>query len=199
MTTTTTTAEDLRGRTALVTGASTGIGAEFAARLAQRGADLVLVARSQPVLDTLAGDLRDRHGVDVLPLALDLAVSGAAGELARAVAAADITVDTLINSAGVAVTGPVAAADPAAMASMIGLNATALTETTVHFVKAMIDRRQGTIVNVASTGGYQPAPYLAVYNATKAYVLSFTQALWAENRPRASACSPSAQGPPTRL
>lgn len=128
MTTTTTTAEDLRGRTALVTGATTGIGAEFAARLAQRGADLVLVARSQPVLDTLAGDLRDRHGVDVLPLALDLAVSGAAGELARAVAAADITVDTLINSAGVAVTGPVAAADPAAVASMIGLNATALTE-----------------------------------------------------------------------
>ena len=181
-TTTTTPPEDLRGRTALVTGASTGIGAEFAERLAQAGVHLVIVARSKAVLEARTRDLREQYGVDVLPIALDLSVPGAAADLIRAVIAADIDVDVLVNNAGVTVIGSVATADPAATSSMVGLNVTALTELTVHFLKPMVDRQRGTIVNVASNVAFQPAPYLAVYSATKAYVLSFTEALWAENR-----------------
>lgn len=176
------TPSDLRGRTALVTGASSGIGAEFADRFGQRGANLVLVARSRARLEAFADDLRQRHGVEVLPLALDLSAPGAATKLVQAVTAAGITVDVLVNNAGSVLNGPVATTDPAAAASLIALNATVLTETTIHFVKGMVERGQGTVVNVASTGAFLPTPYMAVYSASKAYVLSFTQALWAENR-----------------
>lgn len=108
--------------------------------------------------------------------------AGAAARLAERVSAAGLVVEMLVNNAGATALGPVADADPAAMAALIGVNVTALTETTMRFLPDMIERGHGTIVNVASTGAYQPSPYLAVYSATKAYVLSFTQALSAETR-----------------
>ncbi|PRY15931.1 SDR family NAD(P)-dependent oxidoreductase [Kineococcus rhizosphaerae] len=172
---------NLTGQTALVTGASGGIGAGIATALAARGADLVLVARSADKLQALAADLRARHGRDVLVVPTDLSAPGAAGHLADTLA--DRPVDVLVNNAGFGLGGRLAETpDPARLSAMVTLNCTTLTELTARFLPAMVARRRGAVVNVASLAGYYPVPGLAAYAATKAYVLSLTEALWAETR-----------------
>lgn len=175
-----TTADQMRGRFALVTGASTGIGAAIAEQLASHGAHLVVVARTAATLDDMAARMRQGFGVTVLAVAMDMAAAGAPQLLAEKLTEQGIEVEMLVNSAGVSTDGLVADSDPRSLRAMIDLNAGALTELTALLVPAMIDRGHGAIINIASTGAYVPAPYLAVYAASKAYVLSFTLALWQE-------------------
>ncbi|MEV6823774.1 SDR family NAD(P)-dependent oxidoreductase [Amycolatopsis sp. NPDC051102] len=177
-----TTAAHLRDRFAVVTGASTGIGAAIAERLAATGTHLVLVARSAGKLDEAAERLSRRHGVTVRAVALDLAAADAPARLAKTLADEGVEVEVLVNNAGVSVPGPVLDGDPARFRSLIDVNVSALTELTTLLMPAMAARGHGAVVNIASTGGYIPSPNLAVYSATKAYVVSFTQALWAETR-----------------
>ncbi|MEV4143523.1 SDR family NAD(P)-dependent oxidoreductase [Amycolatopsis sp. NPDC049691] len=177
-----TTAAHLRDKFAVVTGASTGIGAAITERLAASGAHLVLVARSAGKLDETAERLSRRHGVIVRAVPLDLAAADAPTRLAKTLADEGIEVEMLVNNAGVSTGGPVLDGDPARFRSLIDVNVTALTELTTLLMPAMVARGHGAVVNIASTGGYIPAPYLAVYAATKAYVVSFTRALWAETR-----------------
>jgi short-subunit dehydrogenase len=175
-----TTAAQMRGRTAVVTGASTGIGAEIAERLAGYGAHLVLVARTAERLHEAAERLRKEHGVKVLVVPLDLAVPDAPRRLARKLAEEGIEVEMLVNNAGIGDLAPVAESDPARVRMVVDVNAGALAETTALLLPQMVMRDHGSVINIASTGAYAPAPYLAAYAASKAFVLSFTQALWAE-------------------
>jgi len=170
-------------QTALVTGASSGIGAAFARELAGRGADLVLVARRIAALDDLAGQLRERHGVRVDALTADLGLPGAGQDLADRVAALGVGVDVLVNNAGFATHGDVADSPLPRLLEQVHLNCTAVVDLSARFLPAMAARGRGAIINVASTAGFQPVPHMAVYGATKAFVLSFTEALWAEARP----------------
>lgn len=173
---------DLTGHTALVTGASAGIGTAFADALAARGADLILVARREDRLTALAETLRARHGHDVHVIAADLAVSGAGAALAATTEGRGLEVDILVNNAGFGSHGDVAQTEPERLTSQIQLNITTLTDLTRVYLPGMIKRSCGAVVNVASSAAYQPVPHMAVYAATKAYVLSFTEALWAETR-----------------
>ncbi|MCX2951512.1 SDR family NAD(P)-dependent oxidoreductase [Lentzea sp. NEAU-D7] len=177
-----TTAAQMRDKFAVVTGASTGIGAAVAERLAAAGMHLVLVARGADKLDKAAERLTRRHGVTVRTVPLDLATADAPTRLARTLADQGIEVEVLVNNAGVSSRGPVIDGDPARFRSLIDVNVTALTELTALLMPAMVARGRGAVVTIASTGAYMPAPYLAVYAATKAYVVSFTRALWAETR-----------------
>lgn len=170
------------GQTALITGASSGIGAVYARELAKAGADLILVARREDRLEALAVDLRAAgRRVDVLPA--DLAVPGAAEQLADRVAALGRTVDILVNNAGIGTHSAVATTDPERLTAQIQLNCVALVDLTRRFLPGMTELGRGTVINVASTAAHQPLPHMAVYGATKAFVLSFTEALWAEAKP----------------
>jgi len=158
--------------TALVTGASGGIGAEIARVLAPDH-DLVLVARSAAKLDALATEL---GGARVI--AADLSDPGAVGKIAAELP----DVDVLVNNAGVGDFGAFAAEDPERILGMIQLNITSLTALTRQYLPAMLERGQGRVMNVASTASFQPGPLMAVYYATKSYVLSFSEALHEETR-----------------
>jgi len=171
------------GQTALITGASTGIGAVFARQFAARGAHLILVARSEDRLRALAAELSAAHGVTVDVLATDLTRPGAGADLADRVAALGRSVDVLVNNAGFATHGDVAQADPDRLLEQIQLNCTAVVDLTTRFLPAMTTRHRGAIINVASTAGFQPIAHMAVYAASKAFVLSFTEALWSETKP----------------
>ena len=173
---------DFRGMRALVTGASSGIGTHFAERLAADGADLVLVARRADALEALAARLRQAHGVTVDVLPTDLGEPDAVAGLVERLDAAGLTVDVLVNNAGFGQHTDVADADPARLVAMVTLNCTALVELTARLVPGMVARRRGGVLNVASTAAFQPLPHMATYGATKAFVLSFTEALWAETR-----------------
>jgi short-subunit dehydrogenase len=173
---------DFKGQWALVTGASSGIGEVFARDLAERGANLVLVARSQDKLEGLAQELQARFGTSVEVLASDLSVPSAGRALAARLAERDVRIDVLINAAGFGLFGQLHEVDPAQTSQQVLLNVAALTELTCALLPQMRARNRGAIVNVASTAAFQPVPYMAVYGATKAYVLSFTEALWAETR-----------------
>jgi uncharacterized protein len=174
---------DLRNTTALITGSSGGIGEEFAVVLAKRGVNLVLVARRAEKLAELKDRLLAEHpnlSVHVIPA--DLAQPGAGAALAAEVTAANLHIDVLINNAGIGLHGTFADADPAANAGQIQLNCGTLVDLTARYLPAMVKARRGLIINVASTAAFQPTPGMAVYGATKAFVLSFTEALWQENR-----------------
>ncbi|MFI5915121.1 SDR family NAD(P)-dependent oxidoreductase [Dactylosporangium sp. NPDC051541] len=171
------------GQTALVTGASTGIGTVFAERLAEQGAHLILVARSADRLHALADRLRAAHGIRADVVALDLSTPGAGERLVAHVADLGRTVDILINNAGFATHGDVADADPARLQAQIQLNCAAVVDLTTRFLPAMTARGRGAVVNVASTAAFQPVAHMAVYSASKAFVLAFTEALWSETRP----------------
>jgi len=177
-----TTTAQLRGRHALVTGGSTGIGAAIARALAQHGVHLALVARDETQLETTAADIRRRYGVTVLIIALDLTQHGAVPRLLDNLTRAGIDPELLVNSAGASSRGLIAESDPAALRRLVDLNAGALTELTTALAARMVARGHGSIVTIASTGAYAPAPILAAYAASKAYALSFTQALWAETK-----------------
>jgi short-subunit dehydrogenase len=159
----------------LVTGASAGLGAEFARQCRRRGDELVLVARRRERLEALAAEIGGAHVI-----AADLAIPGAPAFLIKEVAALGLTVSTLINNAGFGLAGTFAALPLDRQSGMIDLNVRALTELAHLVLPAMIERREGSILNVASTAAFQPGPGIAVYFATKAYVLSFTEALHQE-------------------
>ena len=162
-------------QTALITGASSGIGDAFARDFARRGADLIIVARRKDRLEALAQEIRTLHGVTVTVIATDLSTPNAAAALAKTIGVKDI--DILVNNAGFGRIGLVADEDPALLSEEITLNVLALTQLTNIFLPPMVSRNHGTIINVASTAAFQPIPNMAIYAATKAYVLSFTEAL----------------------
>jgi short-subunit dehydrogenase len=168
------------GTTALITGASSGIGLAYAQEFAKRGANLVLVARRKPELEALATELRSKSGADVTVFAADLSVPGAAASLVTAVAKQKITVDVLVNNAGFGTNNRLIDEDRERIQAEITLNVSTLTDLTAAYLPGMIDRNRGTIINIASTAAFQPVPGMAVYAATKAFVLSFTQAVWGE-------------------
>ncbi len=168
--------------TALVTGASSGIGAAFARELAARQMHVILVARSQDRLEQLATDLQTQFGIQTTVLVQDLSDPQATSDLCHEINARDLSVDLLINNAGFGDYGAFAQRPGARQSEMIKLNVLALTELTHAFLPQMQARRQGAIINVASIAAFQPLPYLSVYAATKAFVLHFSEALWAENQ-----------------
>lgn len=170
---------DYRDTTALITGASSGLGEQFARRLAARGAKLILVARRTDRLEELAAELRG--SVQVAVYGHDLARPGAGTALAQRIYDDGLTVDTLINNAGTGVHGDVISADPAALVGEIQLNVVSLVELTRALLPQLV-RGRGALVNIASTSAYQPTPAMAVYGAGKAFVLSFTEALAYETR-----------------
>lgn len=171
---------DLKGHWALVTGASSGIGAEFAAQLAAAGAHLVLVARREERLRALADTLRASHGIDVRVVALDLAEAGAPARLKAALAQDGIRVRLLVNNAGAGKWGRFEATDAADYAALDALNMSALVSTCRLFFDDLRSFPASAVINVSSAAAYQPVPYMAVYAASKAFVQSFSQALHGE-------------------
>jgi len=167
----------MSAETALITGASSGIGCELAKLFAADKSNLVLVARRQEKLDQLAAELRRDDGVEVRVLAKDLADPQSPQAIFDALAAESVTVDVLVNNAGFGAVGPVAALPVERQMDMVQVNVAALTHLTRLFLPGMIERGRGGILNVGSTAGFQPGPNMAVYYATKAFVLSFTEAL----------------------
>ena len=162
---------------ALVTGASGGIGYAVAHELAKRGYNLILVARNESRLEAVASEIRDGHGVDAQHLAVDLSHPHASTKIFDFVATQDIFIEVLINNAGFASFGPFKDAELTNELAMIQVNITALTELARRFIPAMVEKRSGYIMNVASLAAFQPGPLMAVYYASKAYVLSFSEAI----------------------
>lgn len=164
--------------TALITGASSGLGEEFATRFAARGENVVLVARRTDRLNALARRIEADHGVTATVVAMDLGVPGIGETLRTTLADRGITPTTLINNAGFGTHGKFADEDPKRAAAEIALNISAL----VDLTHAFLPNLTGALINVASTAAYQPTPNMAVYGATKAFVLNFTEALAFEHR-----------------
>jgi hypothetical protein len=175
---------DYRGSTVLITGASSGLGAEFAAQLAARGANLILVARRVDRLEALKVDLAAKHSVTVTVIPADLTVAGAASTLAAQVAKTGLPVHSLINNAGFGSHDLFEDEDATRIHDEVALNVAAVVDLTKAFYDELLRHGTGVLVNVASTAGFQPIPRMAVYGASKAFVLSFTEALWFEARPR---------------
>lgn len=166
------------GKTALITGASGGIGLELARLFARDGYNLVLVARSESKLEEIARELRDAHSVAVTVLVKNLAQREAPDELFAALQ--NQPVDVLVNNAGFGTYGLFADTDLRQELDLLQVNIAALTHLTKLFLPPMLARRSGKILNVASTAAFQPGPFMAVYYASKAYVLSFSEALFNE-------------------
>jgi short-subunit dehydrogenase len=168
--------------TTLITGASSGIGAAFARKLAARGRNVFLVARSEDKLVALCNELGRLTSIRAQYVALDLQHPDAAAQLLEETKKRELEIEMLINNAGFGSMGDFAKLDLNRELEMIQLNIRALVELTYLFLGPMRERKRGTIINVASTAAYQPVPYMATYAATKAFVLSFSEALWEENR-----------------
>ena len=166
----------------LITGASSGIGEEFAHRYAAQKHDLVLVARTESKLQALAEKLRAEHGITVTVIPCDLTAPDAAERLWEETNRAGLEIDVLVNNAGFGTSGDVADESPERLEQEVRLNCLTLTGLTARYLPAMRERKNGTIINIASTAAFQPLPHMAVYGATKAFVLSFTEALWSETR-----------------
>jgi uncharacterized protein len=169
-------------RVALITGASTGIGRELANLFARDRYDLVLVARNGTRLSQVAGDLQQQFGIAAKSFPLDLASTSGPQFLFEQLARENIGVDVLVNNAGYGTLGPFAELSVEEGLGQIQLNIAALTHLTKLFLAPMLERKSGKILNVASTAGFQPGPMMAVYYATKAYVISFSEALANELR-----------------
>jgi uncharacterized protein len=176
------TAIDYRNQTTIVTGASSGLGAEFARQLAARGSDLVLVARRADRLESLADELTRAHGITVTTIARDLGLPDAGRSLRTELESRGIHATGLVNNAGFGTHDAFTAEDPDRLQDMIALNVSALVDLTRAFIEPLTAADNGVLINVASLLGFQPTPYLAVYGATKAFVLSFTESLWEEAR-----------------
>lgn len=169
---------DFQNKTVLVTGSSMGIGEIFARELTRRGARVILVARSEDKLKKLASELGTARYV-----AADLTAPGAASKVFDEVKAMGLEVDVLVNNAGFGAHGPFLESSLEGYRGQVALNVGALVELTYLFLPG-IEARGGGVIQVASTAAFQPVPYMAVYGATKAFVLSFSEALWAEYRGR---------------
>lgn len=164
-------------KTALITGASGGIGKEFARIFGREGYDLVLVARSEAALKDLANELEREYGAAATVIPSDLSASGAAETLFKKTAELGIAVDVLVNNAGFSVSGAFVETDAKSHQEMLELNVVALTALTRLYLPAMVAKGSGGVINLASVGSFFPAPYLAGYCASKAYVLSFSEAI----------------------
>jgi uncharacterized protein len=167
---------------ALITGASTGLGREFAHLCARDGYDLALIARSLPQLEELAAEIRQNTGRAVRVIQKDLSIPDAAREVFDELTSAGLKIELLINNAGFGLVGRFWELDEEQQMQMIELNVGALTHLTRLFLPGFVQRRNGRILNVASTAAFQPGPLMAVYYATKAYVVSFSEALHNEAR-----------------
>ncbi|MDO0928882.1 SDR family oxidoreductase [Streptomyces sp. TG1A-8] len=176
------TAVDYRGQTTLITGASAGLGAEFARQLAARDSDLVLVARRKERLEELAAELRAHHHIQVHVVEMDLATDNPGQALATRMDQLGLHVTSLINNAGFATFGPFHQADPERLRREVAVDVTAVADVSRAFIEQLRTEGRGVLVNVASMAAYQPNPRMALYGATKAFVLSLTEALWEESR-----------------
>ena len=168
--------------TALITGASSGIGEAFANALAAQGFDLILVARSEDKLTSLAKQLTELHSRRVEVVTADLTHAGSAAKIHTAAQALGLPVDLLVNNAGFGSAGAFHKLEAAREREEVLLNAAAVVDMTHAFLPAMLDKGRGGIINVASMAAFQPLPFMSVYAATKAFVLSFSQGLRAELR-----------------
>ena len=171
-----------RGKTALVTGASSGIGEAFARELAGRGMDVVLVARSEDRLRDLAEEVSRQHGIRAEVVSADLAEEDGASTVSEALRRRALEIDLLVNNAGFGSYGPFGTLDPRRQHQEFVINAGTVVDLTRAVLPSMLDKGEGAIINVASTMAFQPGPYMAVYAAAKSFVLSFSEALWAEHR-----------------
>lgn len=172
------------GKTALITGASGGIGYELAKIHAGNGGDLVIVARSRDKLDQLKSELEEKHKIRVYTIGKDLSVPGSSLEVYNEVKGNDIEVSYLINNAGFGDFRLFENSDWTKQEQMINVNILALAHLTRLFLPEMIERRSGKILNLASTASFQPGPTMSVYFASKAFVLSFSEAINSEVRDR---------------
>lgn len=179
---------------ALVTGASGGIGEAFARELAKRGGDLALAARSADKLEALAGELRTA-GAEAHVFPADLGAPDGPAKLMDAVHEAGLTVDLLVNNAGFGDLEPFDRADAGKLTDMINLNVRALTELSHAVTPGLIERGRGGIINIASTAAFLPGPGMATYYATKAFVLSLSEALHVEMKPKGVTVTAVCPGP----
>ena len=189
--------DDYADRRALVTGASSGLGAEYARTLAARGMHLILVARREGRLRDLAAELDTRHRTRCEVLRADLSKPGEVDRVADLAAEDGRGVELLVNNAGFGVAQDIPRTDRGDVLRMVDLNVRAVTDLTYRFLPPMLARGHGAVINVASVAGFTPVAYMGAYAASKAYMLHFSEALWAEARDRGvtvTACCPG----PTR-
>jgi short-subunit dehydrogenase len=179
--------KQLKGETALVTGASSGIGLAMAKSLATRGMHLIITARSENKLDEIAAEIK-KQGINVHVFKSDLSQTGAPERLFEQVDKAGLQVDLLINNAGFGKWGEFLEVNREQYAELIQLNINALTELCHLFIPGMLERGEGGIINLGSTASFIPVPFAAVYSASKAYVLMFTEALQGEYGDRGIQC-----------
>ena len=186
---------DFNGKTAVITGASSGIGLAYAHEFAKRGSNLVLVARRGDVLEKIAADIKASHDVKIDILALDLSTLDSGQKLMDALSKKKLRAEILINNAGFGTNERVAKENRGKIQQEIVLNVATLVDLTTAVLPGMLVRDYGVIVNIASTASFQPVPGMAVYAATKAFVRSFTEAIWGETNEtnvRVLAVSPGA-------
>jgi uncharacterized protein len=181
--------------TALVTGASSGIGADLARELARRGHGVTLLARREERLTELATELHDAHGARTEVVALDLTDAAARGRLPDILLERGLTVEVLVNNAGFSTTGPVYRSDRQREMAMIRTDVEAVVDLCCIFVPGMVERGRGAVLNVASTAAFQPLPGQAGYGASKAFVLSYTRSLRAELRDKRVSVTALCPGP----
>jgi short-subunit dehydrogenase len=168
------------GKTALITGASSGIGLAYAREFARRGSNLVLVARRKTLLEKRANEIKQQSDVKIELIELDLATLDAGAKLFKSVEALNVDVDFLVNNAGFGTGGRLIQEDREDLSRQVVLNVATLVDLTTAYLPIMVKRDSGVIINIASTASFQPVPGMAVYAATKAFVRSFTSAVWGE-------------------
>lgn len=171
-------------RWALITGASSGIGAEFASQLAGRGMHLILVARRKEKMTEVATDLNTRHGTRCHIVAVDLADPDSGRRLFEEVKRLGVNVELLVNNAGVGLIGQIETTTPEEVRRMLNLNLLTLTDLTYRILPGMLQQKHGAIINMSSQAAFQPVAFMAAYSASKSYILHFSEALWAEARSR---------------
>ncbi|KOY84581.1 short-chain dehydrogenase [bacterium 336/3] len=172
--------KNLKNKTALITGASSGIGEAFAYELAKQGANLIITARSAQKLETIATLIRKAYDVKVSIFIENLAIGGSAEQLFNAIKKENLNIDLLVNNAGFGKWTNFLDQSISTYEEMIELNITSLTTLSQLVIPEMLQRKEGGIINVASTGAFQPCPYITTYCASKAFVLSFSEGLYGE-------------------
>jgi len=171
-------------QTVLITGASSGIGKAFAYEYAKRGYNLIITSRREELLDSIAEELTDKYKIECIVIPQDLSEAHSAEKLVSEINSRNLMVDILVNNAGFATKGLFSSVDYDKQHREINLNVLSLTELTYLLIGEMAERNSGTVINIASVSGFNPIPYNAVYSATKAYVLSFSQSINYEYKDR---------------